>query len=93
MQVAGEVRRSIDLVLAGTTDGRLAGAWVAEVSPAPDASRFLVVVEVPPGTDLDAAYGMLGEMQGFLRAEIASAIDRRKTPDLFFQVRTSTPTE
>ncbi|MCB9602058.1 MAG: ribosome-binding factor A [Sandaracinus sp.] len=93
MQVAGEVRRSIDLVLAGTTDGRLAGAWVAEVTPAPDASRLLVVVEVPPGTDLDAAYGLLGEMHGFLRAEIASAIDRRKTPDLFFQVRTSTPPE
>ena len=36
---------------------------------------LLVVVEVPPSTDLDAAYGLLGEMHGFLRAEIASAID------------------
>ena len=93
MQVAGEVRRTVDMVLAETTDGRLAGAFVAEVSPAPDASRLLVVVEVPPSTDLDAAYGLLGEMHGLFRAEVASAVDRRKAPDLFFQVRTSTPPE
>lgn len=93
MQVAGEVRRTIDMVLAESTDGRLTGAYVAEVTPAPDASRLLVVIEVPPTTDVDAAHQMLGEMHGFLRSEVASAIDRRKTPELFFQVRTTTPPE
>lgn len=89
MQVAGEVRRTIDMVLAESTDGRLTGAYVAEVTPAPDASRLLVVIEVPAGTDVDAAHQMLGEMHGFLRSEVAGAIDRRKTPELFFQVRTA----
>lgn len=87
MQLCSEVRRSLDLVLAESTDGRLAGAWVAEVTPAPDTSRLLVVVELREGGDVDAAHQMLGEMHGFLRSEIASAVDRKKVPDLFFQVR------
>lgn len=91
--MAGEVRRTIDMVLAESTDGRLTGAYVAEVTPAPDASRLLVVIEVPIATDVDAAHQMLGEMHGFLRSEVASAIDRRKTPELFFQVRTASPPE
>lgn len=62
---------------------------VESVTPAPDASRLLVRVH------LSTLAGQVGSAEvltrlagvhGFLRAQVATAVHRRKAPELMFQV-------
>lgn len=79
------------LVLAlteATADPRLDGAWVVSVDPVPG-GRLAVSIALPQGrgaATLEAALAALAEMKPWLRAEIASAISRRRVPDLTFRV-------
>ncbi|HJL04894.1 MAG TPA: ribosome-binding factor A [Polyangiaceae bacterium LLY-WYZ-15_(1-7)] len=86
LQLCAQVRRTLDLALAEASDERLLGAWVREVLPNPDVGRLRVVVEVGPEVDPDEVLGLLNAAQGHLRAEVAGAIHRKRTPDLMFQV-------
>jgi ribosome-binding factor A len=89
-QLCREVHRVLTEVLSGeVSDPRVAGLLVDSVAPAPDASRLLVLVLLPRGED-DAAAILVGldRLKGFLRAEIAAAIQRKRTPELGFQVLT-----
>ena len=70
-------------------DPRLDGAWVASVDPAPGPERLMVTVVLPAHSTvsgMEAALAALGERKGYLRAEIAQAIHRKRVPDLAFRV-------
>ncbi len=89
-QLCAEVERTLVLLLAAeSADDGLQGLYVEAVEPAPNASRLLVVLRPwsPAASgDLKAVLARLGEVKGYWRAQIAAAINRKKVPDLVFQV-------
>ncbi|NNJ27530.1 hypothetical protein [Alienimonas chondri] len=88
LQLCGQVRKTLDYVLSGETgDDLLRQLYVADVMPAPDASRLLATLApIDPGSDLDAGAVLekLGYAQPQLRSAVARAINRKKVPDLTF---------
>ena len=88
LQLCGQVRKALDYVLSGETgDDLLRQLYVADVVPAPDASRLLATVApIDPRADLDAVTVLekLGFVQPMLRSEVARSINRKKVPDLTF---------
>lgn len=88
-QLCGQVAETLGQVLAGQADDVLCGLIVAAVEPAPDASRLLVTVRAPlpvEGAGPDEVLGRLERASGRLRAEVAAAITRRRTPTLAFRL-------
>ena len=90
-QLCRQVERGASLTLAELCDGAaLAGSVVAEVSPAPDASRLRVTVVLAPSrtaADVAATAALLQERVGLFRREAARAIHRKRTPEIVFEVR------
>ena len=88
LQLCGQVRKTLDYVLSGETgDDLLRQLYVADVAPAPDASRLLATLApIDPRADLDAAAVLdkLGFVQPMLRGAVARSINRKKVPDLTF---------
>ena len=85
LQLCRQVERILSALLEGEI---LRDLSVQSVAPAPDSSRLLVTVvfhgpETIPTTDILAA---LEQAKVKLRAEVAVAIHRRKTPELIFDV-------
>nr|WP_281333811.1 hypothetical protein [Polyangium sp. 6x1] len=72
--------------LAGIEDEVLLEVWVADVEPAPDAGRLAVIVQAPRGVSPDEVAARLEKVAGYLRAEVASAISRKRVPTLTFRV-------
>jgi ribosome-binding factor A len=89
-QLCAEVERTLAfLVAAESTDACLQGLYVEAVEPAPNASRLLVVLRPwspAASRDLKVVLASLGEVKGYWRAQVAAAINRKKVPDLVFQV-------
>ena len=85
-QLCREVRDALGLALSGLEDGTLAGAWVADVLPGADASQLRVVVVSSMQSNADATYQALRRAAGLLRSEVAAAINRKRTPQLSFEV-------
>lgn len=86
-QLCGEAARIFNLLLASEgTNQSLEGAWVAEVQPAPDASRLQVTVAVDRHVDPDAALQALQHMKGAMRTALAQTLQRKRTPELVFVV-------
>lgn len=67
-------------------DALLQGLRVSSVDPAPDASRLAVTVEVPGDGNPAEALARLEGARGLLRAIVASAIHRKRVPELVFRV-------
>lgn len=88
LQLCRQVEQTLHLALGGCADPRLNDLLVLDVSPFPDSSRLLVTVQSATGTATDRATILTGLRQAtaMLRHEVASAIHRRKTPDLVFRV-------
>jgi len=85
MQLCREVERTLASVLAGELgDGSLGGLVVVAVEPAPDASRLMVTLAAPDGVDGAALLERLRGLVGWLRAEIAAAVQRKRVPELAF---------
>ena len=80
-RLCAEVFRVLTLVLEDPETGPPGGAQLLDVTPAPDASRLRVRVALPGGAD---ALTWLQQRRGHLRAEVASAIRRKRAPDLVF---------
>ena len=80
------------LSLSLSADGRdplLQEVQIHRVSPAPDASRLLVVVAMDDDRQLarrDEVLDRLREHAGRLRAELAASINRKRVPHLVFEV-------
>jgi len=89
LQLCSQVADTLNLVLSGEcADELLQCLQVVEVRPAPDASQLLVLVSpssVGPDPDPAAIMQHLAAANGRLRAEVASAIVRRRAPKLVFQ--------
>jgi len=86
-QLCKQVQRALQMSLGSLpqADG-LAGAFVKEVTPAPNAGRLCVVIAVTdPGCQTSVAE-ILRQGSGRLRADVASAITRRRTPELTYEV-------
>jgi ribosome-binding factor A len=88
LQLCGQVADTLALLLAGdSADDVLRDLLVETVRPAPNSSRLLVTVSpCVPDADLDPIRQALDRAHGRLRGEIASAIHRRRVPELMFRV-------
>jgi ribosome-binding factor A len=88
LQLCSEVARVLSYVLAWELgDELLSSLCVESVVPAPDSSRLLVTVSVaaPPDANLiEEVLARLRQITGRLRAEVATAIHRRRVPELTF---------
>ncbi len=85
-QLCRQVHERLDLVLAGDLgDPALDGAWVLEVLPE-SSSSVLVQIVCPPHTPRADVRAALERAGAYLRAEVAGAIHRKRTPHLKFLV-------
>ncbi|MCO6047261.1 hypothetical protein NG895_25455 [Aeoliella sp. ICT_H6.2] len=89
-QLCRQVAETLDQILAGETgDDMLRDLRVAQVIPAPDASRLQVTVETSgskAGFDRCELEARLARIAGFLRTAVAGTITRKKAPSLSFVV-------
>jgi ribosome-binding factor A len=86
-QLCREVFRILAQAIPGDlADPVLDGVCVGEVRPAPDASRLAVAIHAPPGADARTVIERLTRLRGQLRSEIAAALQRKRTPELCFEV-------
>lgn len=88
-QLWSQVAETISLSLGDAADQRLRDLVVQSVVPTPDGGRLLVVVRVTEPTSIEALnelHDLLNSARGWLRAEVASEIHRKRAPDLTFRV-------
>jgi ribosome-binding factor A len=92
-QLCRQVEQCLSLVLAGEmNDQHLDGLMVVDVIPLAGTSILQVDVALPPNKeDLDPMIVLrrLRSATNFLRREVASAIHRKRTPELTFRVSSS----
>lgn len=90
LQLCHQVAVTLQEVLADCGDPVLQALQVLEVEPAPDASRLLVTLacDEPPDEPGGAVYvrDHLSKAAGHLRAEVASAITRKRAPVLVYRL-------
>lgn len=88
LQLCSQVADTLNLALAGESgDDVLSELQVISVVPAPDASQLLVVLAptLVGGPGENHVFAALADASARLRAEVASAITRRRAPKLLFQ--------
>lgn len=89
-QLARQVAEAIDALLAGSTaDPVLNALAVLAVEPAPDSATLLVTVSPRDPANATASALILDHLaraSGWLRAEVAAAITRKRAPTLLYQV-------
>jgi ribosome-binding factor A len=87
LQLCAQVREALYWVLGlAVGDESLAELRVVAVEPLPNASRLLVTLAVSADVDAASATLRLHRAAKAVRAEVASAIHRRKAPELVFRV-------
>jgi ribosome-binding factor A len=88
-QVCKEVERTLSYALGACGDDVVRDLVVLFVEPAPDGSRLMVTVS-PSSPSQTLSASEIGErldrVRGRLRQEIASALQRKRTPELAFRV-------
>jgi ribosome-binding factor A len=84
-QLCSQVQRALSEAFAADFgDEVLNSLWVVRVEPAPSASRLLVWVAAAPDVHPELVMERLASVSGALRAEVASAITRKRVPHLTF---------
>jgi ribosome-binding factor A len=89
LQLCAQVAETLAGVLAEQSDDVLRDLMIVSVGPA-GGGRLLVTLAAAPSAlvrDRAVLLEHLARAHGLLRNEMASAIHRRKAPDLVFQVR------
>lgn len=82
-----QVAETLSLSLSECGDDLLYDLSIREVAPAPDASRLAVTVEtLRPDHDPAAVLAALARAHGRLRCEVASALRRKRAPELVFRL-------
>src|SRR5579864_6128753 len=84
--LCGQVRETLMAVLAGLGDDVLRDLSVDSVVPFPTSVRLLVTVRKPADVDATVVGSRLERARGLLRGEVATAVHRRKAPELLFRV-------
>jgi ribosome-binding factor A len=80
-----QVQRALNLALAGECrDDVLRELYVADVVTAPNVTHLLVQVTIPPSVSLIDVLERLAQATPRLRAQVAHAITRKRTPELTF---------
>jgi len=88
-QLCGQVAQAVLVILPGLADEVLRDLTVVSVEPAPHSGRLQVTVAGPAPTDATGRHVVcehLSRAAGLIRSEVASAVNRRKAPELVFQV-------
>lgn len=88
-RISREVEEVVSLALGASADPRLRDLIVHSVAPGAEGGKMVVrVVLSKVGTfeDIEAAYEALGQARTWLRQQLAVDINRKRTPDLEFQV-------
>ena len=87
LQLAAQAKDAVSVALAECGDAALRELTVVSVRPAPHSGRLLVTVAVPADVaDRTAVPERLRNAAGHLRAAVAAAVNRRKAPELAFEV-------
>jgi ribosome-binding factor A len=93
-QLCREVERTLIVAFAACTDAALRTLLVVAVEPAPDSARLLVTLAPASGqldVDVGAQLKAIGAARGRLRAEVAAALQRKRTPELIFRILPAVP--
>ena len=86
-QLCKQVARTLQMAIGSMPQAdALAGVYVKDVRPAPNAGRLCIVMAVPDSRCQDAVAAIMRQHRGRLRSEVSSAITRRRTPELTFEV-------
>ncbi|MDC0717881.1 ribosome-binding factor A [Nannocystis bainbridge] len=89
-QLSRQVEERLSLVLAGEIDDpHVAALTLLGVEPEPGSGNLVVVLALPVGAGGDEAQVVmrrLDALRAYLRAEIAGAIHRKRTPNLVFRL-------
>lgn len=85
-QLCEQVREALLTSLPGCADRVLQSLVVVGVQPAPNSGRLLILVAIPGDVDQCGVTEALSRANGFLRAQVAAAIHRRRAPELSFEV-------
>ena len=85
-QLCRQVMDALHSAFAACGDPAVQAAAVLAVEPAPHTGRLRVLVTAPADVGRDAVAEAVHRAAGHLRAEVASAINRRHTPELVFEV-------
>jgi ribosome-binding factor A len=88
-QLCAQVRQVIDLCLAERWDHPLLErVSVVSVTPFPDASRLLILVSVEGDDPIDVQrlLATLRDLRPILRQEISMEINRKRTPEIVFDL-------
>jgi ribosome-binding factor A len=84
-QFCRQVQRALNLALADRDVGDgFDDLFVEDVLPAPDCGHLLVHVLIPADLSVVDAMAALGREAPGLRSEVASAISRKRAPELVF---------
>ncbi|MCH9649467.1 MAG: ribosome-binding factor A [Deltaproteobacteria bacterium] len=83
-QLCKQIATAVQLALGTSTDERLRELLVVRVTPAPEASHLLLLVQPnsPISSSEEEMNEALAKAQGYLRTAAAEAITRKKTPHL-----------
>jgi ribosome-binding factor A len=82
-----QVSEALQAGLSGEcADDVLQQVWVCSVDPAVEASRLVVTVSVPESVNPVDALARLEGARGLLRTIVATAIHRKKVPELSFRM-------
>lgn len=85
-QLCAQVTNALRDALAACGDSVVQTASVLAVEPAPHTGRLRVLLRAPVDIGHDAVEAGVKRAAGHLRTQVASAINRRYTPELVFEV-------
>jgi ribosome-binding factor A len=88
LQLCRQVEQAISQALAASSEPALLDMTVDSVRPAPDAARLAVLLALSSRstTRPPEVYAALERATGWLRSEVASAITRKRAPELTYVV-------
>lgn len=87
LQLCGQVKAALHAILAGCADDAVRNLTVLAVRPAPHTGRLEVAVAISPMADAPdrEPFEMgLRRAAGWIRTEVAAAINRRRAPELIW---------
>jgi ribosome-binding factor A len=90
-QLCKEVARTVAYALPACRDPQLRSLVVFEVLPAPGPGggarlEVLLYPTGPEAVDVALLHERLSLVRGFLRAEVAAALQRKRTPELVYRI-------